>query len=62
MEKKVTKITREREQTRTTIPKKFVDEFEITKKDKIEWSNKSGKLKGKLQKEDTDSRRKANNG
>lgn len=58
MEKKATKITQERQQTRATIPKQFVDEFDITKKDKIEWNNKSGKLSGKL-KQDTDSRRKA---
>ena len=49
-EKKQTKITREREQTRTTIPKKFVDKLNITKEDKVEWEIKNKKLKGELKK------------
>lgn len=51
MEKKVTKVTRERDQTRTTIPKQFVDEFDIQKKDSIEWNNRNGKLKAELKKD-----------
>ena len=47
---KETKITQDKTQTRSTIPKKFVDEFEVTKKDKIVWNNKKGKLKGELKK------------
>ena len=35
-------------QTRTTIPKDFVDEFNITIKDKVVWSNKKNELRGKL--------------
>lgn len=50
MKRKETQVTRERDQTRVTIPKQFVDEFEITKKDKVEWNNRNGKLKGVLKK------------
>lgn len=46
--KKETKITQDKTQTRATVPKEFVDEFKVTKEDKIEWDNKSGKLKGEL--------------
>lgn len=46
--KKQTKITQDKTQTRSTIPKHFVKEFEVTKKDSIEWDNKGKKLKGKL--------------
>lgn len=52
MEKKQTKITQDKTQTRSTIPKKFVEEFEVTKKDKVEWSNSKGKLKGELKKDE----------
>lgn len=48
--KKQTKITQDKTQTRSTIPKIFVDEFKVTKKDQIEWDNKDGKLKGELKK------------
>ena len=48
--KKKMKITQDKTQTRATIPKAFVDEFKVTKKDKIEWDNKNGKLKGELKK------------
>lgn len=48
--KQSTKITQDKTQTRSTIPKRFVDEFEVTKKDKIQWDNKDGKLKGELKK------------
>ena len=50
---KKTKVTQDKTQTRSTIPKKFVDEFEITKKDSIEWKSEEGKLKGELVKNDT---------
>ena len=50
MEKKTTKITQDKTQTRSTIPKKFVEEFKVTRKDSIEWNNKNGKLKGELKK------------
>lgn len=50
MEKKITKITQDKTQTRSTIPKKFVEEFEVTSKDSIEWDDKNGKLKGELKK------------
>jgi len=46
--KKETKITQDKTQTRSTIPKKFVEEFKVTKEDTIEWDNKAGKLKGEL--------------
>jgi hypothetical protein len=45
---KKTKITQDKTQTRATIPKKFVDEFEVTNKDSIEWKSQRGKLKGEL--------------
>ncbi len=45
--KKQTKIVQDK-QTRATIPKVFVDKLKITKKDKIEWEEKKGKLKGEL--------------
>ncbi len=35
-------------QMRSTIPKKFVEEFAINTEDKVEWSNPEGKLKGEL--------------
>ncbi len=46
--KKQTKITQDKTQTRSTIPKVFVDEFEVTKENQIEWDNKGGKLRGEL--------------
>ncbi len=48
--KKQTNIAVSKKQVRTTIPKQFVDELKITKKDKVEWENKNGKLKGELKK------------
>ena len=50
--KKQTKITQDKTQTRSTIPKVFVEEFEVTKDHKIEWDNKNGKLKGELKKDE----------
>lgn len=47
-----TKIVKDKKQTRTTIPKKFVDEHKITKKDSMEWESKNGKLKGELKKDE----------
>lgn len=49
--KKQTKITQDKTQTRSTIPKGFVDKFKITKKDKMEWDDETGKLKGELKKQ-----------
>jgi hypothetical protein len=46
--KKQTKLTKDKRQTRTTIPQEFVDEFKITGKEKIEWDNSNKKLKGEL--------------
>lgn len=37
-------------QTRSTIPKDFVDEHNVTKEDSMEWESKDGKLKGELKK------------
>jgi len=50
MEKKETKITQDKTQTRATIPKKFVEEHKVTKEHSIEWESKNGKLKGELKK------------
>jgi len=46
--KKQTKIIKDKRQTRATIPQMFVDEFKISGKEKIEWDNSKGKLKGEL--------------
>ena len=54
MEEQETSVTRERDQTRTTIPKKFVDKFKVTKRDKIKWNNRGGKLKGELNRDIND--------
>ena len=48
MEKTTTKITQDKTQTRSTIPKKFVEKHRVTKKDSIEWNDDDGKLKGEL--------------
>lgn len=48
--KKQTKITQDKTQTRSTIPKEFVDKHKVDKKDSIEWESKNGKLKGELKK------------
>jgi hypothetical protein len=48
--KKQTKITQDKTQTRSTIPQAFVDEFEVTNDNSIEWNNRNGKLKGELKK------------
>ncbi|KKN40769.1 hypothetical protein LCGC14_0729850 [marine sediment metagenome] len=48
--KKQTKITQDKTQTRSTIPKEFVDKHKVTKKDSMEWESKEGKLKGELKK------------
>ena len=48
--KKQTKITQDKTQTRSTIPAEFVKKFKVTKKHKIEWDDKEGKLKGELKK------------
>jgi len=46
--KKQTKITQDKTQTRSTIPKVFVDKKNITNEDSVEWEDKNGKLKGTL--------------
>ena len=43
-----TKITQDKTQTRSTIPKKMVEKHNVTKKDSIVWNDKGGKLKGVL--------------
>ena len=48
---KQTKITQDKTQTRSTIPKKYVDEFEVTNKDSMKWDKKKGKLVAELMKE-----------
>lgn len=45
---KKTKITQDKTQTRSTIPQKFVDEFNVTNKDSMEWKSDKGKLKAEL--------------
>lgn len=44
MKNENTKITQEREQFRTTIPKKLMQESGKNKGDIVEWKNKKGKL------------------
>ncbi len=39
-----TKITKERDQYRTTVPKKLMEESGRKKGDVVEWENKKGKL------------------
>jgi len=46
--KKQTQVIKDKKQTRATIPKEFVDKFEVKKEDKIEWSDRAGTLKGEL--------------
>jgi hypothetical protein len=46
--KKQTNITQDDRQTRSTIPREFVEEFKITKEDKVEWESRNKKLTGKL--------------
>lgn len=48
--KKQTKIIKDKKQTRTTIPKQFVDEAEVKTGDMMEWEIKKGKLKGEVKK------------
>lgn len=43
-----TKITQDKTQTRSTIPKQMVDKHNVTKKDSIVWNDRGGKLKGTL--------------
>lgn len=45
---KETKVTQDKTQTRSTIPKEFVEEFKVTKKDSMQWKTEEGKLKGEL--------------
>jgi len=48
--KRQTNIIQTKKQTRATIPKEYVDKLKVTKKDKMEWDEKNGKLKGVLKK------------
>ncbi len=48
--KKQTNIIKDKKQTRTTIPKEFVDKHDVKSGDKMEWDDKTGKLKGELKK------------
>ncbi len=48
---KESNIIQDKKQTRTTIPKEYVDKHKITKKDKMEWDDQDGKLKGVLKNE-----------
>ncbi|GAH12556.1 unnamed protein product, partial [marine sediment metagenome] len=41
---------KDKKQTRTTIPKQFVDEAGVETGDKMEWELKKKKLKGELKK------------
>jgi len=50
--KKETKIIKDKKQTRTTIPKEFVDDLKIKSGDKMEWEVKNKKLKGELKKDE----------
>ena len=56
MVKKQTKVTQDKTQTRSTIPQAFVKKFNVTKKDRIEWDDEKGKLKGRLKKDDTNTK------
>lgn len=49
--KKKMKIVKHNEQVRTTIPKGFVEEFNVTTKDNVEWDNKNKKLTGRFVKD-----------
>ena len=46
--KKESNIIVDTKQTRTTIPKVFVDKHKVTKRHKIQWDDDDGKLKGEL--------------
>ena len=52
--KKSMKIVKDSKQIRTTIPKEFVEEFNVTKEDSVEWDNKDKKLKGEFKKKEND--------
>ena len=49
--RKETKITQDKTQTRAKVPKEFVDELKITKKDVMQWEMKDKKIKGELKKQ-----------
>jgi hypothetical protein len=46
--KKQTTIIQSNNQTRVTVPRIFVKNFKITKKDKIQWEQRGDSLNGKL--------------
>jgi hypothetical protein len=43
-----TKVTQDKTQTRSTIPKKLVEKHNVTKKDEMKWDDSDGKIKGEL--------------
>ncbi len=47
---KETKITQDKTQTRSTIPKEYVNKNKVKNKDSMEWDDENGKLKGVLKK------------
>ena len=52
MEKKITRILKDKRQTRTTIPKEFVDKAKVESGDKMEWTLKGDKLKAEVKKDE----------
>jgi len=50
MKKKTMNIVVDSKQVRVSIPKEFVEELDINRKDKVEWKLKDKKLKGELKK------------
>jgi bifunctional DNA-binding transcriptional regulator/antitoxin component of YhaV-PrlF toxin-antitoxin module len=46
--KKTMNIIKDKRQTRITIPKEFVEEFNITSENKFEFESKNKKLTGEL--------------
>ncbi len=52
MEKKITRILKDKRQTRTTIPKEFVDKAKVESGDKLEWTLKGDKLKAEVKKDE----------
>lgn len=44
----MTKVIKDKVQTRATIPQVFVDKHEVTSDHKIEWESKGKQLKGTL--------------
>lgn len=49
--KKQMNILKDSKQIRTTIPKEMVEKFNVNTKDKVEWDDSKGKLRGTLKKQ-----------